>query len=251
MAALTAAVLAAVPAFSTSAAEEKMTKLTPVLADFNKNDVNGMVIVRMPAELTASADISFTSPEGSSIAYYKNELESSVNYCFEIEGRDNSQADYRNYMMKISFTDATTGASTEPLDLVFDIPDGLENPDSFTVYDYTFIADSEASESTFELIEDAPAPEKTGDIFYPSTFAVHIPGYIKGDINGDGKVTATDASAALVEYAVIADTGVETFNAREKAAGDINGDGKITATDASAILVYYAELSDKGTAEWR
>ena len=56
-----------------------------------------------------------------------------------------------------------------------------------------------------------------------------------GDVNGDGKVTAYDASLILQHTANLVDlTGV--------AAADVNKDGKITAYDASMILQYTAGL---------
>jgi|GEM_PF-6813503 len=61
-----------------------------------------------------------------------------------------------------------------------------------------------------------------------------------GDINGDGAVDASDASAVLTAYAMIStgqDSGLtetQLFNA------DVNGDGVADATDASLILGYYA-----------
>lgn len=61
------------------------------------------------------------------------------------------------------------------------------------------------------------------------------PEYTLGDVNGDGKVTAYDASLILQHTANLVDlTGV--------AAADVNKDGKITAYDASMILQYTAGL---------
>ncbi len=64
-----------------------------------------------------------------------------------------------------------------------------------------------------------------------------------GDLNGDGKIDAKDASMILVEYSK-ASTGAESeFTESQKLAGDVNGDGKIDAKDASAVLAYYALVS--------
>ena len=61
------------------------------------------------------------------------------------------------------------------------------------------------------------------------------PPYMLGDVNGDGKVTAYDASLILQHTANLVDlTGV--------VAADVNKDGKITAYDASMILQYTAGL---------
>ena len=55
--------------------------------------------------------------------------------------------------------------------------------------------------------------------------------YLKGDVNGDGKVSAADARLALR-----AASQLEVLTEAEKYAADINNDGKITAADARAIL---------------
>ena len=59
----------------------------------------------------------------------------------------------------------------------------------------------------------------------------------KGDVNGDGKVTADDARKALR-----ASARLENLNEKEKSAADINGDGRVTADDARAILRKSAKL---------
>ncbi len=61
-----------------------------------------------------------------------------------------------------------------------------------------------------------------------------------GDVNGDGKVNAVDASQVLAEYALHSTNAPETFDESQKKAADVNGDGKINAFDASMILAYYA-----------
>lgn len=56
---------------------------------------------------------------------------------------------------------------------------------------------------------------------------------IKGDANGDGKVTITDAVCILTYIlADLADTS-ESFN---EAAADVNGDGIITIADALGVM---------------
>lgn len=55
---------------------------------------------------------------------------------------------------------------------------------------------------------------------------------IKGDVNGDGKVTSTDAMLALKL------STADDCIADVKTAADVNGDGVITASDAMRILQY-------------
>lgn len=53
----------------------------------------------------------------------------------------------------------------------------------------------------------------------------------KGDVNGDNKVTATDARTALR-----ASAGLEKLNNVQEHNADMNNDGKVTAADAREIL---------------
>jgi hypothetical protein len=53
----------------------------------------------------------------------------------------------------------------------------------------------------------------------------------KGDVNGDGAITSTDARLVLQAAA-----GKVTLTAEEERLADMDGDGKITPTDARLIL---------------
>lgn len=70
---------------------------------------------------------------------------------------------------------------------------------------------------------------------------------VLGDIDGDGKADATDASFILVEYAVLSTSGEGTFTEDMKKYADINKDGKVDSIDSSLILSYYAYTSTGGT----
>jgi len=61
--------------------------------------------------------------------------------------------------------------------------------------------------------------------------------YPTGDVNGDGKVDALDASLVL-QY----DAGLITFTEEQIIRADVNGDGKVDVLDASLILQYDAGL---------
>ncbi len=54
---------------------------------------------------------------------------------------------------------------------------------------------------------------------------------LKGDVDGDGKITAADAREALRGAAQL-----EELTKKEAFAADMNGDGKVTANDARDIL---------------
>lgn len=61
--------------------------------------------------------------------------------------------------------------------------------------------------------------------------------YLQGDVNGDGKISASDARLALR-----AASQLEMLSEVEKYLADVNGDGKITAADARLILNMSAEV---------
>ena len=63
-----------------------------------------------------------------------------------------------------------------------------------------------------------------------------------GDIDKNGKVTATDASMILILYADIAN-GKREVTADDMYVYDVNRNSKIEAGDASTVLCYYALVS--------
>ena len=96
-----------------------------------------------------------------------------------------------------------------------------------------------ADDGTFTLLESAREmkvllinTEKTG------LFAVvEDKTYCKGDVNGDGLVTAADARLALRNSA-----GIQELFDKALTAADFNGDSTVTAADARLILRYSAKL---------
>ena len=73
---------------------------------------------------------------------------------------------------------------------------------------------------------------------------------ILGDVTGDGKVDAEDASEILLYAAALgagesyAPENFHTFNA------DTDDNETIDAADASNVLIYAAILGAEGTADW-
>ena len=65
---------------------------------------------------------------------------------------------------------------------------------------------------------------------------------LKGDVDGDGKVTAYDATLALTAFsektAGYVD-GERTLTPAQEQIADVDGDGELTAFDASMILTYF------------
>lgn len=65
---------------------------------------------------------------------------------------------------------------------------------------------------------------------------------LMGDVNGDGKITGTDARLALRAAARL-----ENLSESEMARADLNGDGKITSDEARSILLAGARLKELPT----
>ena len=80
-------------------------------------------------------------------------------------------------------------------------------------------------EQAFYVDEDFTNVIKSADLPFEN-----LP-FLKGDVDGDGKVTAADARKALRASAKL-----EELTEEERAVADINGDGKVTAADAREIL---------------
>lgn len=78
-------------------------------------------------------------------------------------------------------------------------------------------------------------------LYKKSEIASYIyPEITKGDVDGNGKIDASDASMILVAYSYFSTGKTPALNYEQF---DYNGDGKIDASDASDVLVKYAELS--------
>ncbi|MBR2744224.1 MAG: DUF4214 domain-containing protein [Clostridia bacterium] len=72
---------------------------------------------------------------------------------------------------------------------------------------------------------------------------------IKGDVNGDEAVNASDASLVLMYAAVMGVNFVQPTQ-EELNCADINGDGAINASDAALILIYAANYGATGSTDW-
>ena len=208
---------------------------TPVFPDFNSNDVNGSVVVTLPEGMSAKVSITFDSPEGKAEPYYLTNVAKDSSVEFAIEGRDNTEDDYRTY----SLTVTPYGEDVMPYVTEFTVPDGNDNPDSFKKLTYTFVIDDVLSDSDW----DASGAD---DI----TVAYHLNAFTLGDVNNDGKVDAKDASAVLVYYSRMSTGGESTLTEAQMKAANVNGDSLIDAKDASRILVYYAAASTGADPKW-
>ena len=67
-----------------------------------------------------------------------------------------------------------------------------------------------------------------------------------GDVNGDGAVDSSDASAVLSEYVRTATGLPSAFSYYSRLTGDYNADGMVDSLDASQILAHYANVATGG-----
>lgn len=63
------------------------------------------------------------------------------------------------------------------------------------------------------------------------TFSPFAQAALRGDLNGDGKVSVADSTVAVRIF-----TGIQPATGDQLAAGDLNGNGRIDSADATAIL---------------
>ena len=239
---ITAAALLLSPMTVNAAAESQK----PVFPQFNKNEVNGTIVVNLPDEVIADIDITFDSPEGLEFSYYSVKDLAKGSYSFDIEGRDNTADDYRYYQIKIKLKKTAVGAANDYyMDFInnserensFMIPDKNDNPDTFSTYTYNIsVVEGKANNMWDTKLTDKVTKSV---IFYPSP-------RIEGDINSDGKVDGIDASAILTAYAKESVGKESGLTEEQTKAADINGDGKMDGNDASLLLSYYAYTSVEG-----
>ena len=191
---ITAAAIMLSP-MSAFAAEKQST----VFPQFNKNEVNGTIIIQIPEGTTADISITFDSPEGLDFPYYSGTYAGGKDYSFDIEGRDNCADDYRYYNLSVTLTDSESNTASVPFtdvingtsDGSFKILDPNDHAGSFAEYTYTFTADNLETGNSWDI----SSTEKSRAI------TVHLNNTEKGDVSGDGKIDAIDASLILTYYA--------------------------------------------------
>lgn len=217
----------------------------PLSTGFNKNDVNGVINVSVSESSSAQVDITFDSPEGKDIPYYSFTVEGGKTVPFELEGRDNSIADYRFYNIKITvkyggysavFTDTLNGVSKDSVL----IPDPDKHPDSYVKYNYTFNVDRKPSAKPVEVVSSDASGKNVGIHF--------VPVYIKGDANIDGLVNMADAVLIMQSISNADEYGRGKENGitpQGELNADVVGDDGVTMLDAQQIQDFSLGLITK------
>lgn len=245
---LATSVMASAMSISAYAEAETVT-IAPVYPYFDTHDINGSVVVNLPENTALDLEITMDSNEEPGIVYHDSELSSAEgsSFAFEIEGRDNTEEDYRRYNLRFNVKDEVQNLVSESFTREFTVPDGVLNPNTWTEFRYNVsieILDTEVpfAEQTTTFSENGISVVETNVVFYVD--------YLLGDVNSDLKVTTVDAALVLSEYAALAIEEPSTFTEKQTIAADVNGDGKITPTDAAKILAYYSDMQTNGSASW-
>lgn len=122
-------------------------------------------------------------------------------------------------------------------DIVLFLMGNMLNPGATTTVTTTkyIYSTKEHEETTVTVTESTTADTTTKPVTVTEITEI----YLNGDVDNDGKVSASDARLTLR-----AGAGLEKLDALAAEAADVNGDGRITAKDARSILRYAAKLSD-------
>ena len=217
---------------------DESVQINPVCEHINQADINRTLYISIPKDADAKVDIVYNSPEFNNHEYYSTALPAGGIYSFDIEGRDTTEDDYRDYTLTVTLTGGKYNLTSDIYTHKFNVPDGNDNPDSYSTVIYDFTVDDVVSENSFTVTKDDENEKK---------IAVHLNAVAIGDVNMDNSVNASDASLILTEYALISTGNTATFTLKQKDAADVNGDKEINAIDASLVLAYYAHTSTGGT----
>ena len=169
------------------------------------------------AMATLKADGTLLSGDGTRIGSFRQDTWYRI--AFEIDLRDPDNKTYRVVLMDDEYRTVASGSAT-----LFE--EDLQG--SGVRFNTVWIA------AGADMRENPDSVTEMGVDYVFATYGDHSTFGSRGDVDGDGKVTSTDARLAL-QYSVgkIADSDLS-----DPAAADADGDGKITSTDARLILQY-------------
>lgn len=139
------------------------------------------------------------------------------------------------------YLDATWDALTGRSDYIFFLR-GSRDFDSLSVGNYHDVTDFGGGDSPLYMEYNDGSFAKNYPV-QPYHYATSEP----GDLDGDGIVTASDASMVLHAYSRLATTGNSGLTSTQSQAGDIYRRCSVDSSCASGILAYYSYLSTGGT----
>ena len=117
-----------------------------------------------------------------------------------------------------------------------------------TLMKVMYYTGEEVSDYDYTVKDNVASVSVDGTVYHSITFVK------RGDVNGDGKITAEDASLAFSEYKRMYKGQPQKLSDSEIYAANVDGDtsqdNKLTAKDASYIFSYYKEEYKNGTASF-
>lgn len=258
--AVTACAIAAPAAGITAFAEGSAIEVAPQYAEFNQNDVNGGAKVILSEEMSAQVTITLTSPEETDVIYYNSQISSAdgSEYFFAMEGYDplfdvdGNVVDGRLYTVTIDASyDADDIKLAQFTDTDVIIQDGDDNIGSETVYSYELVLVETEEEPEESYTVETTEEEADGVTYISKVITYYLyESYLLGDVNEDGFIDSSDASAVLAEYARTATGNAATFTINQQKAADVNEDSFVDSVDASKILKYYADAATGNVPSW-
>lgn len=186
-----------------------------------------MKIYMKNAKLARDYSFELKLPEGITLAVDNND-----NYVYELSSRHNGHklsVSYERitevycFSVQSMYSNAISDKNGVILTLKLNIEENLDETD----YD-VMIHNAEYTPTSGSSTQSLPYV----------TSKLTIESLMKGDVNGDGTITAQDASLVLQIVAKKINSGTEGVIYE---AADVNGDGQVTAQDASLILQYVAK----------
>ncbi len=148
---------------------------------------------------------------------------------------------YKDNSPLTPYGENTTDYALTSFDMVFsrNIPYGE--------YDVYFLTESEDyDDQRWSTVSMRTGEASVTTIPNVENLHIKITGANKGDINNDGLIDASDASAVLTAYSLTSTGADSGLNDDEFYAGDANSDGAVDASDASLILAYYSYMATGG-----
>lgn len=241
----------------TTPADVQTTAYTVTFLDFDGNIMNTQ-------ELKSGETIDYSKPDTSSLKYNVNAFTQRMFYDWDIHPETVNQ----DTTIQALYTEAVISLDSIPSKTLYSFDDTDIDPSglkvTITISTQTPNFDGNGSRimevqqtdisSTCTLSPDnakeAFANSDSAEIkIYPISSSVPVGSYtinldiLRGDVNDDGIIDSSDASAVIRHYATYSIGVDDGFTELQRRKADFNCDGIVNASDSSAILRYYSEIS--------
>lgn len=218
--------------FSATTAEDGAPALTPAESTFT------------PTTVTVSDSVTYPTAGAPTVYCITSEANGVVTLSLKASIADLQRLDmqltltgYEN-ITAVADCQLTVNVGVNTATITYNAPNGsgVDMRNGVAVLTMTKSGDSQGIASDPKSIASKDANGALSPITKPNVIDDPYGGYALGDVNGDGKINATDALLVLRSFAKkITLTPEQTLRA------DVNRDNKVNATDALKILRYFAK----------